>query len=838
MSAEKGRRVSSDGHAERPDAPAGGVDEAVRLGATDLYRACDRAQLGFGSTAELEPHDELQYQEDAVAALNFGLEMRSPGYNIFVLGAPGSGRWTHTRLTVAPYARGASPPADLCYVYNFRDPREPCALQLPAGRAVPFRADVDKLVTDLRSTIPRLLQSEAVGARRATLVAGLEKRAATAVESFEKEIAADEYVTIDRSADSLEIVPARGHDVLRRDAYLELPADVRATIDEHVQAAQARHFAIHREIDELKRQAAEEIEAYHRSVIADELARRLEPLQASYGGFEPVVQYLDALLADVVEHSEQFLAPMAPDVEGPARVLMVAARDDFFRRYTINVITSTDPSHGAPVVEESNPTFVNLLGRMEHRIEFGVMTTDFTRITAGALHRANGGFLLLDAEELLTRPLAWPALKRVLRTGEVQPTEAATEVGLVATETMRPDAIPVRLKVVLIGEPRTYYLLRAVDDEFGDLFKVKADFRPQVGRTAETERGYATFIAAQCRQDGLPPLDAAAVACTIEEGARIAEDQHRLTTRLSVVQDLVREAAHLASAAGADVVGEAQMQEALLARERRNARPHRELLDLVRRGVLRFEPVGSAVGQLYGIGLISTGETRFGRPIRVMASAFLGTGGIIDIEREVKLSGPLHQKGFLVLSGYLGRRFARRRPLILSASVSFDQLYEEVEGDSASAAELYALMSAIGQIPLHKGIAVTGAVNQEGILLPVGGVTDKVEGFFAACEAVGLTGEQGVLLPRANIQNLVLKKNVRDAVRDGRFHVWAVDRIEEGWRVLADRDAGEEREDGTYPDATVHAAVQRQLDAWARWWNAQGERTGGSRADEMAHLVR
>jgi predicted ATP-dependent protease len=378
------------------------------------------------------------------------------------------------------------------------------------------------------------------------------------------------------------------------------------------------------------------------------------------------------------------------------------------------------------------------------------------------------------------------------------------------------------VKVFLIGEPRTFYLLQALDSEFSELFRVRSDFRPSVDRTPETEHGYAALIARECTEHALPALDASAVARTIEEGSRLAGDRRRLTTRLSEVMDIVRESAHWTTAANRAVVTDNDVDIALRERERRNDRPRRDVLELIRRGVLRFEPAGTAAGKLYGIGVIMADATVFGRPIRVMASAYLGTAGVIDIEREASLSGPIHNKGFLVLSGYLGQRFARNGPLILSASVSFDQLYEEVEGDSASAAELYALMSAIGTIPLRQGIAVTGAINPEGYILPVGGVTQKVEGFFDACVQVGLTGEQGVILPRSNIDNLLLKREVRDAVASGQFHIYAIDRIEDGWPVLAGLEAGEVMADGSYPRDTIHYCVAGQLESWVEQWKSFG----------------
>jgi lon-related putative ATP-dependent protease len=467
------------------------------------------------------------------------------------------------------------------------------------------------------------------------------------------------------------------------------------------------------------------------------------------------------------------------------------------------------------VVEERHPTYAALVGHIARQMQFGAVVTDFTGITAGGLHRANGGYLVLDAEELLSRPLAWSALKRVLRTRELKPVEPSGEMGLVVTDMLDPEPIPASLKVILVGEPDTFYLLRAADDEFRELFKVKADFRPDVERTPEIERAYAAFVARSGPREGAPPFDAAAVACIAEEGSRIAADQNKLTTRFGLIADLVRESSHWATAAGRELVTVDDVKHALRERDARERRPHRALLELIERRILAFEPSGEAAGQVYGIAVLTVGDEGFGRPMRVMATAFVGQGGLSNLEREVAMSGPIHSKGFLLLSGYVARRFARNRPLVLSATISFDQVYEEIEGDSASAAELYALLSAVSSVPVRQGIAVTGAVNQVGTILPVGGVTQKVEGFFAACQCVGLTGEQGVILPRRNLASLVLRDEVREAVAAGWFHVWAIDAFEQGWPILTGLEAGEEDEQGEYPEGSVYRAVTDRMDAWA-----------------------
>ena len=496
--------------------------------------------------------------------------------------------------------------------------------------------------------------------------------------------------------------------------------------------------------------------------------------------------------------------------------------EDFFVRYRVNPIVTRERRSGAPVIIESNPSHWALTGRIEGQLRFGMMVTDFTRIAPGALHRANGGYLILHAEELLSRPLAWTALKRTLRTRELRPEDPSAAMGMMVPETLEPQPIPLNVKVILIGESGTYYRLQQADPEFEELFKVKVDFTPHMERTPYAEKGYASFVAARCEHEDLPAFDSTAVAAVVEEGSRLASNQRKLSTRFRAIRDLVREAAHVASGAQAEVVSRTHVEGAMEDRYRRNNRPHRELLDLIKRGVLSFEPDGETVGQIHGIGLIQVSDEAFGRPIRVMCSAYLGTDGVINIEREALMSGRIHSKGFLILQGYLGRTFARSKPLLLSASLSFDQLYEEIEGDSASAAELYALLSAISGVPIRQDICITGAINQDGTILPVGGVTEKVEGVFSAFEQLGFTGKQGVIVPRRNLENLVLRRRVRDAVADGQFHLYAIDRIEEGWPLLTGLEAGVAREDETFPEGTVHRLVVDQLDEFVFEWSTMG----------------
>ncbi len=813
-----------------------------RLPAEALHRRCDPGTLGFGDTGELDPLVGALGQADAMDALDFGVSVPSRGYNLFVAGRPGSGRTTMVRRVLQERAAHRPPPPDWCYVFNFREPRKPRALRLPSGRGPGLQADMEWLLSELRHAIPVALDSDDVAGRRAQLFQERARQAGAALAELRKEVEDDPLVAMVGGTEGLLVVPARGGEPLNRESFEDLPEEVRAATENRVRETADRLFQVQRRTVELQREARERAEELHREVVRSVVGHRVAMLKDRYRDADGVEGYLEEVAGDVVRHFHRF-ARGEPDDDGGEETgvfpeaFLGTAQEDFFRRYGVNpLIHPAGPGNGGeggvPVVEEPNPTLRNLLGRIEGQVRFGFMVTDLTRIVPGALHGANGGYLVLEAAEVLSRPFAWSALKRTLQTGELRPGDAGEEVGVPTVASLEPAPIPLDLKVVLVGEVGLFHFLQGVDPDFAELFKVKVDFGPHMPRTPESERDFGRFIGDRCREEGLPHFDAPAVARIIDEAARRAGDRTKLTTRFRDVLDLVHEAAHLADGSGAGrgagVVGAEAVEAALAARDRRNRRPHRELLELIDRGIIAFQPEGEGVGQLYGIALNALGEELFGRPIRVMASAYLGTGGLINIEREASLAGPLHTKGFLVLSGYLGRRFAGAHPLVLSASLSFDQLYEEVEGDSASVAELYALMSAIGEVPLRQGVAVTGALNQEGIVLPVGGVTEKVEGYFDACSRAGLTGEQGVILPRRNVGNLMLREDVRTAVDEGRFHVWAVDRVEEGWPILAGRPSGEVEEDGSWTDGSVNRAVAERLALWAVLARgfAQGEPVG------------
>jgi predicted ATP-dependent protease len=797
----------------------------VKLEAADLFRACDPGSLGFETTAEVEPLVGHVGQDEALAALEFGVGTSSDGYNVFVLGRAGSGRLTNVRRVLSEYAASQPTPPDRCYVHNFEEARRPAVLTLGPGRGPVLQADVASLVAELRAVVPKALEGDDVSRRRGELMERHLRASRETLEKYRKELEADPLIALVGDDEGFTVMPARGGEPLSPAAFEALPQPLYDEVNEHLVEARRRLMELQRHLHQLQGEAESRVEELHREVTRAVVAPRMAALREDYEDEPEVVAFLNRVEEDVLRHGRRFLVPSEEILPG-----LGILGEDFFVRYEVNVVVTHAPDSGAPVVVENNPTLRNLFGHVGGQARFGVLTTDFTRIIPGAMHRANGGYLVLQVADVLSRPFSWNALERTLRSKELLPGDTGLEIGLPVPQTLEPQPIPTQMKVVLVGEPHLYYLLRALDPEFERLFKTKVDFAPRMDRTRDAERAYAAFVASVCQKLGLAPFHAAAVARLVEQGSRRAGDQAKLTTQLSHVEELVIEAGRAAD--GAEVVTEVHVEAALAARRMRERRPERELLELIERGVLAFDPHGERVGQLHGIALLGMGDEPIGRPIRVLATAYLGAEGVVNIEREAKLAGPIHTKGFLVLSGYLGRHFAREHPLVLSASLSFDQLYEEVEGDSASAAELYALLSAISGVPLRQGIGVTGAINQEGLLLPVGGVTHKVEGFFAACLRRGLDGEQGVLLPRRNVENLTLSKQVRDAVDAGRFHIWAADAVEEGWPVLTGKEAGVADADGRFAEGTVYGDAQVRLRTWAETIRRFGGATPGAPTPE------
>lgn len=783
------------------------------LSPEQLRRACDASKFDFETTASLEPLSEIIGQPRAVAAVELALDVPHRGFNLFLAGPPGCGKRTFALEHLKASAREKPVPPDWAYVNAFDDPHQPRALSLPPGRGRKLRADMRKLIEELQHGIPAAFESEEYRTRRRVIEQQLEDAQEETFETIQGK-AKDQGLSIVRTPVGLVFAPTRDGEVLPPEEFRKLPKNEQEELERRVQALQEELRRSLQGVQRLGRKVREELKQLDREVTEFAVGHLLEALRAEHADLTEVVSYLEDVEKDVVDHAQDFLKAQSEGMDHP--VIRGGNGPPAFRRYQVNLVVDSADAEGAPVIVEDNPTHANLVGRVEHVPEMGALVTDFNLIAPGALHAANGGYLVLEARRLLGRPNAWEALKEALRTERIRIESLGEALSLISTVSLKPQPIPLDAKIVLIGDRLIYYLLCELDPEFGELFKVIGDFGESMERTEENEALLARLVAAMTRRDDLRPLDANAVMRVIERAARLAGDGLRLSTRFERIADLIREADHWAGKSGRRNVTAEDVQAAIDARDYRADRVRERLQEQVLRGQVLIDCEGEAVGQVNGLSVLQMGNFAFGKPSRITATVRLGRGDVVDIEREVELGGPIHSKGVLILSSYLSARFASDTPLSLSASLVFEQSYGGVDGDSASSAELHALLSAVSGIPIKQSLAVTGSVNQHGQVQAIGGVNEKIEGFFDLCAARGLTGEQGVLIPASNVEHLMLRDDVIAAVREGRFHVHPVETVDQGIELLTGRPAGSEGEDGTFPEDSVNGKVRRRLEELAR----------------------
>jgi lon-related putative ATP-dependent protease len=773
----------------------------------ELRAGCNPAGLPFKSTEELTPLEAMIGQERALSATSFGIGVKHAGYNLFVLGPPATGKTSTMQRLLTRAAQDEPVAADFCYVHNFSDPYRPTALEVPAGRGRELQREMAGLVEECKVKLPRAFEGEEFERQKSRILEDLGRRQEAELNQLE-ELARSAGFVVVRTASGLAVAPAPKGQPLSHEEFNALPAAVRERLAAGAPELEQRVEATLRQIRKHEREARQAHEKLVREVAAAVTRQLIHELRDGFAGLAPVQRYLDAVETDLIAHAEDFQAsseskPALPFLPPPGA---------FLDRYRVNVLVDRSQDRGAPVVVESNPTHGNLLGKIEHRAHFGTLVTDFMLIRPGALHRANGGYLILEARDVLRNFLAWESLKKALKSRSIRIEEPLEEYRLATTASLAPEPIPLSVKVVLIGSPLFYYLLYNLDEDFGELFKVKVDFDDSFERTRDSELLYARFVAGACREHGLKPFSPDGIATLIEHGSRMVAHQQRLSSRLGALLDVVRDAAFYAGEHGRGQVTGDDVDHAIAQRIYRSNLIEERVGRMIAEGTLLIATEGATVGQVNGISVLSTGDHAFGRPSRITVRTFAGEPGVLDIERESKLGGRIHSKGVMILTGFLAGRYARERPLALSASITFEQQYEEVDGDSASSAELLALLSSLAGIPLSQSIAVTGSVNQRGEIQPVGGVNEKIEGFFDVCRARGLTGRQGVLIPEANVRHLMLRRDVVQAVREGRFHVHAVSTVDESLQILSGRPAGERAEPGAqFPDGSFNAAVERAL---------------------------
>jgi lon-related putative ATP-dependent protease len=773
-----------------------------------LCAHCDPEQFAFKTTAELEDLPDVIGQARAIEALKFGIGIRRSGYNLFALGAPGTGKRTVVRQFLESKASHEPPPSDWCYVNNFNETHKPRVLQLPPGTGVKLRRDVEQLMNDLRAAIPSAFESEEYRTRRQELEEEIKHQQEQLFEDLRKE-AESHSIALVRTPSGMAFAPMHKNEVVSPEDYEKLPEAERKRIEAVIATLEEQLAKLIHQIPQWRRAGQLRIRELDREVTMSAVGHLIEEIKKTYASLPAVIEYLDTIQEAVIDNAEDFRR-----TEEHAEVTFLGipisrgGGEPSLRRYQVNVLVDHSAATGAPVVYEDNPTFAGLIGRIEHIAQMGALVTDFMLIKPGALHRANGGYLMLDVRKVLMQPFAWEGLKRAIGSREIRIESLGQALSLVSTVSLEPEPIRLDAKIVLLGEPLLYYLLSQYDPEFSEMFKVAVDFGMDMRRDEASNQLYARLIGTLARRNQILPLDRAAVARVIEHAARIVEDAEKLTVRMREIMDLLGEADHWARDAGHDIVTAADVERAIEAGIYRVDRIRERLQEVIQRGTLLIDTSGERVGQVNGLSVVDLGNFVFGHPSRITASAHLGKGEVIDIQREVELSGPIHSKGVLILSGFLGARFAPDRPMALSATLVFEQTYGEVEGDSASSAELYALLSALADAPIKQSLAVTGSVNQHGEVQAIGGVNEKIEGFFDVCRARGLTGEQGVLIPSANVKHLMLRRDVIEAVRAGKFHIYPVQTIDEGIEILTGLPAGERDAEGLFPDGSINQRVE------------------------------
>jgi predicted ATP-dependent protease len=809
-----------------------------RLTPARLRKRCDPKSLGFKTTAELKPFDGLIGQARAVEALDLGARIDKPGFNLFVLGERGTSRHGTVKALIEKYAAKIPAPSDWIYVANFAQTDRPRAIALPAGRAARFKAAMDHVVDELLSLIPAIFDSEEYQTRRRTAIEDVNEQQEQAFEALSTN-ARSQNIALLRTPVGFTFAPIADGNVMKPEAFNALPEEQRKEIAAKMEALQEELARLLERLPGWERERRQRVRELDREYARLAVTDVMRDVARDFGDLPELQAHIEATIQELIRHAAFFRVATAAKREevmpGIAVADLVMEDDPRFRRFRVNLLVANGKKGpaGAPVVVEDNPSIGNLVGRIEQQAQMGALFTDFTLIRAGSLHAANGGYLLIDARRLLLEPFAWEMLKRSLRARTISIESPMDRASVMSTRTLNPDPIPLSTKVVLFGDRQLYHLLFELDPDFSELFKVAVDFEDTVRWTAEAAGDYAKLIGSIALHEKLRPLTAEAVARIIEELGRQADDASRLSLHIGILADRLREADFRAAEAGHDVIDAVDVDAAVSAIERRHERVSVRMQEMIERDIILIDTKDAKVGQINGLSVLSLGNYSFGKPSRITARVRVGTGQVMDIEREVELGGPFHSKGVLILSSFLESRYALDRPPSLHASLVFEQSYGGVDGDSASSTELYALLSALADVPIRQSIAVTGSVNQRGEVQAIGGVNEKIEGFFALCRARGLDGTHGVMIPKANEQHLMLRRDVIAAVEQGKFHIFSVSTIDEGISLLTGMTAGERQADGTYPPGTVNRRVEDRLIAFSdarRKFAIPARDTGGTPA--------
>lgn len=804
----------------------------IKLRTNQLYTKCDPQKFNFQSTAELEERLSALGQDRALAAVEIGINIQSKGYNLFCLGPEGTGKSSLVKRVLAQEAKKRPTPDDWAYVYNFDEPYKPNAISFPAGTASDFAKDIDKLIETLSGSIPAIFESDEYKAGLNIIQEKYKQSKEKYIKILQKK-AKGKSVSLLHMPVGLVVAPVKNGEVLSPEAFDELPEEEKKQLIEDLNQMQAEIENSAQDLPAWEDKQRDETNRLRTRFLKEAVKKPIDELHAKYKGHRQANDFLKHIQKYILENVEEFLPsaePAAPtENEDPLSTLLSKIKqpeEDKYAKFKVNVIVKNEPNSGAPIVHLDHPTQGNLVGKVERLQQYGALLTDFTLIKAGALHQANGGFLLIDAHKLLMQPFAWDSLKRAIASKTIK-IEAPSEDTSFTTISLDPEPIPLNVKIILTGDTDLYELLSERDPDFLDYFKVEADFGILMDRTKENEIEYAKLIGSLSKKKHLRSLNRQAVAKVIEYSSRLAESSEKLTAHIASIGDLLREADYWARKSKSNHIGKNHIDQAIEAQIYRGSRVKEAMLEQIDKGTILIDIKGKKVGQINGLVVYVFSRNSFGKPTRITTQVRIGKGDFVNIEREVEMSGPIHSKGVLILESLLANRFAKYCPLSLNASIVFEQSYGGVDGDSASSTEYYCLLSAISGIPIKQNIAVTGSINQFGEIQPIGGVNEKIEGFFDVCKHQGLTGDQGVIIPRTNVADLMLREDICQAVEDGNFNVWAVDTVDDGIEILTGIKAGVLDKHGHYPKGTVNYAVQQGLAYFYKCYARYAKETQG-----------
>lgn len=778
-----------------------------------LKKKCESDIFDFKTTQEVEAKYEMIKQKRVEKALDFGLGVKSEGFNLFVSGPSGTGRNTAVMRKVKEIAKNEPVPDDICYLYNFQKPDEPKVVTLPASKGCKFREDMENCIKEIETEIRKSFESKEYESHKRETLKHFEEQKKALSQELE-EFAKSKGFTLQQTITGIAVVPVYKGKPLKDKDYEKLSEKEKNQINERQSEVQQKLEDYLRKVRNIERKAKQEIKELDKKIALYSIGHLIDEIKQKYKEFPIIEEHLESIKKDITNNvnnlkkeEDRSPFPFMPAVNQKKKIL---------NKYKVNLLVDNCELKGAPVVVENNPTYYNLVGKIEYSQTLGMMTTDFTMIKPGAIHRANGGYLIIQALDILKDYFAWEALKRIIKHKKVKIEDINERFRLISIKSLKPQPLPIDLKIIMVGLPLIYHLLYIYDKDFKKLFKVKADFDTKLDRSNERIKEYTTFIASKCKEENLNHFNSEAVATLIEHSSRLTEHKQKLSAKFSEILTVIREASYWSKKDNSKIVEAKHVKKAINEKIYRSNMIEEKIQEMIDENTLLIDTEGKKIGQINGISILDLGDYMFGKPSRITARTFVGKGDLVNIEREAKLSGNIHSKGVLILKGYLGEKFAQDKPLALSVSICFEQLYEEIEGDSASSAELYCILSSLTETPLAQNIAVTGSVNQKGEIQPVGAINEKIEGFYKTCKLKGLNGSQGIIIPKDNEKHLMLRDEVIKAVEEGAFHIYSIKTIEEGIEILTGIEAGKKDKQGKYPKDTIFYRANQKLAKYAK----------------------